>query len=215
VIWTVIFGQWPIRAVAVDNKGAETVARAGRFVGLIGRPAETYLEINRPANGAMFAAPASFEFSAEVVAGTGGSGPIEFLLDGSPVGLGSNTGLMTATTPPSVIVVSNLLEGNHALGVRYAPCQICCDRCYRVTNTVRVVKLGVHTPRVRPDGVRQFEVATSYGGKLHVIEGSPDLQDWCAIAITNAPATNSFTFVVPHCDRPEDRYYRVLVPQLQ
>ena len=212
--WQVLgFRRQPIRAVAVDDFGAESETIAGDLIILDGRPTEVYAEIVWPPNGAMFGAPATFEFAVEVMAG-GNTGPIDFLVDGTFVGRHAGYGAMRATTPPSILTVTNLPEGNHVLGFIWQG-EPECYRCGAVTNNIRVVRLGMHSPQVRPDGARQFEVATSYGGKLHVIEGSPDLLDWCTIAITNAPATNSFTFFVPHCDRPDDRYYRVLVPELQ
>ena len=214
LLWEAIgFRRKTIKAVAVDNLGAESHTIAGDLAIKTGLPPEAYAEIVWPPNGAMFAAPATFEFAVEVMAG-GSTGPIDFLVDGTFVGRHVGYGAMMATTPPSILIVTNLSEGNHVLGFIWQGAPEC-FRCGGVTNNIRVVRLGMHSARVLPDGARQFEVATSYGGKLHVLEASRDLVDWCTIAITNAPATNSFTFVVPHCDRPDDRYYRVLVPEPQ
>ncbi len=210
IVWIVPVGHREISAIAVDRDGKEVVVRAGVVNGASGRPADRYVNIVRPAAGAILAAPATFEVAAELFASGIENGSIELLVDGLPAGQVSWQHTLEATTPPAIFQVTNLLEGSHVLGVRYLSGQ--CNTCPAVTNYIRVVRLGVHSPKVCPNGTRQFEVATSYGDKLHVIEASPDLVDWCTIAVTNAPATNSFTFVVPACARPEDRYYRVVVP---
>jgi hypothetical protein len=212
LVWSVPVGQWTIKAVAIDNLGAQTEATAGTIVGLTGRPPEAYVEIVWPPDGAMFAAPATFDFAAEVMAGGGDTGPIEFLIDNNVVGQDDGDGPFKATTPPSILTITNLAEGNYALGVSWLGSDQC-YRCFAVLNHIRVVKLGVHSSRVRPDGVRQFEVATSYPGKAHVIEESADLLEWCYLATTIAPATNSFTFVVPGPAPPGPRYYRAMVPE--
>ena len=209
LVWSVDVGRWEIKAIAIDNSGAQTEATAGTIVGLTGRPPEAYVEIVWPPNGAMFAEPAAFDFAAEFLAGVGQTGPIDFLINGNWVGQDDGEGPLTATTPPSVLTVTNLPEGDFSLGVSSAQC----FRCVAVINHIRVVKLGVHSPRVRPDGVRQFEVATSYAGKVHVIEESADLLEWCYLATTNAPTTNSFTFIVPGPAPPGPRYYRAMVPE--
>ena len=83
--------------------------------------------------------------------------------------------------------------------------------CNFVTNTIRVVKLGVQSPGLTPDGQLRFEVVTSFPGRPTVIEASPNLHDWLPIS-TNQPSSNTFTFADSSPATNVHRFYRVQVP---
>ena len=85
LIWPVdirgaAYGTWDLKAVAVDNRGATTQSAPVRICYYTGGPPEPVLEIISPHNAAVFAAPATFDFSAEVLASFWGAGPVEFFV---------------------------------------------------------------------------------------------------------------------------------------
>lgn len=160
----------------------------------------------------MYPSPATFTFSAEVLASEGDTGPVEFFVGTNSVGIVDQGGVLTATTPPSSLTVSNLSEGQYKLSVRYRGLNGgYCIPCLWNTDTIRVVRLGAQLPSVTRDSRLQFEVVTSLPGKETIIQASPNLVDWAPIS-TNRPATNTFTFVEPSLATNTQRFYRVFVP---
>src|SRR5262249_35127647 len=91
---------WTLTAVAVDNAGAVSESAAVGFVYLSTPPPSPVVEIVSPQDGALFAAPATFVFSAEVLASSGDNGPVEFFVDTNSVGVVNGDDGLTATTPP-------------------------------------------------------------------------------------------------------------------
>jgi len=83
--------------------------------------------------------------------------------------------------------------------------------CNQILRSIRVVRLGIHSPRRTPAGHAQFEVVTAFPGRPNIIETSPNLQDWTPIS-TNLPSTNSFTFTAPSPVGDSNLFYRVRVP---
>src|SRR5262249_55044391 len=144
----------------------------------------------------LFAAPATFVFSAEVLASEGDAGPVEFFVGTNSVGINDQTGDvgLARTTPLNSVTVSNLTEGEYHLTVQYRGLDgIYCVSCYLSTNTIRVVKVGMQNPSLTPDGRLQFDILTAFAGKQTIVEASPNLRDWLPIS-TNLPASNTFTF---------------------
>ena len=137
----------------------------------------------------MSAPPATLVFSAELLASTGDTGPVEFFVGTNSAGVVDPGGTFNATMPPASVTVSNLLEGEYKLTVRYLGANGTLCPCKLITNTVRVIQLGVRLPSVTPDGGLQFEVVAAFPGKPTVIEASPNLVDWVPIS-TNQPSNN-------------------------
>jgi len=199
-----------LTAVAVDNMGAMTESDPVFTVFGDGKPDST-VEITTPPNAKLFAAPATFTFSAELLAteSVEGIGPVEFFVGTNSVGLGDQSGPFTATTPPVSVVVSNLAEGRYDLTVRYTNDNYCA--CLFRTNTIQVVKLGINLPTLTTNGDLQFNVVTSFAGQPNLIQASTNLVDWVSIS-TNVPAGNSFIFTEPLGATSARRFYRAWVP---
>jgi len=215
-IWEVnvhgsLIGTWNLKAVAVDNHGVAGESIPVTVFYYAGGPPRPVLQINSPINWAVFSSPATFDFSAELLASTGDTGPVEFFVGTNSVALIDPGAAFSATTPPISTTVSNLLEGEHTLTLRYRGLDGTICTCALITNTVRVVKLGVQLPSVTPDGRLQFEVVTSFPGKETIIQSSENLLDWLSIS-TNQPSSNTFTFTEPSPATNFQRFYRVLVP---
>jgi len=179
------------------------------------RPGVPVVEIVSPGNGALFPTPASFVFSAELLATPEtDTGPIEFFIGTNSVGLVDNDPNFTATMPLSAVTISNLVEGDYPLTVRFRGINGFYCPCDRETNTVRVVKLGVQQPCLRPDGRFQFEVVTSFPGKQTTIESSPNLLDWFPIR-TNQPSSTAFLFIEESPATNVHRFFRAFIaPEL-
>jgi hypothetical protein len=109
------------------------------------------------------------------------------------------------------IVVGNLVEGEHKLWVRYRGFNGDSGSCNRLTNTIRVVKLGVQSPRLTSERLFQFDVLTSFPAVETIIQASPDLLDWSPIE-TNRPAGNTFVFTETSPATNNHRFYRVVLP---
>src|SRR5438093_2457567 len=77
------------------------------------------LEIITPGDGALLSSPATFLFSAELLATPWPTGPVEFYVGTNSVGLVDQGGTFTATTPLNSVTVSNLVEGDYKLSVAY------------------------------------------------------------------------------------------------
>src|SRR2546425_864429 len=89
--------------VAVDDLGAQTESAIVTVNYYTGAPPQPVLEIISPPDGAVFQAPAAFVFSAELLASTGDTGPVEFFVGTNSVGIVDQGGWFSATTPPSSI----------------------------------------------------------------------------------------------------------------
>ncbi len=201
-----------LKAVATDNQGATNESRSVSIFPSGTRPVFPFVQINAPLNGMMLPANGSFEFAAEVVASKGDAGPIEFVVDDIPMGQADGESFLTATTPPSSITVSNLSEGNHTLVVRYLGENGAYCACNQIQRSIRVVRLGIHSPRRTPAGHAQFDVVTSFPGRDTIIEASPDLQSWMPLA-TNVPVSTSFIFTDSSSVSTSNWFYRARVPE--
>jgi len=198
-----------LTTVAVDNLGARTESAPARvFFGETGP--DSAVEILSPGLGTLFAAPATFLFSGEVMAGYGVLGPVEFFVGTNSVGIVDQGGFLTATTPPVSVMVSNLAEGQYDLTVRLRDTNSYCTCLFR-TNTIQVVKLGIRPPTITTNGGLQFEVVTSFPRQPNLVQTSTNLVDWVSIS-TNVPAGNSFIFTEPLDAIAARRFYRAWVP---
>lgn len=196
-----------LKAVAEDNLGAQADSRPVTVGFSLTRPSFSFVDILAPTNGSLFAEPADLVFSAEVMA-NGLEGSMEFFVDNRSVGVVESTGLLT---PPAAVTVSNLAEGEYKLQVNYDG-GYGCQNCFLLTNTIRVVKLGITSPRRTPAGNAQFDVVTSFPSRDTIIEASPDLQNWMPLA-TNVPVSTSFVFTDTSPVSNSNWFYRARVPQ--
>ena len=205
---------WPLKAVAVDNLGARGESAIVPLTIRTGPPSSPVMEMISPREGAIFPAPASFEFSAEVLASAcGDAGPVAFYAGTNQVGLVSDPLEFRATTPPASVTVSNLAEGDYPLTVAFLGGNgMYCNSCLSRTNHIRVVRLSARAPVFTPDRRLQFEVVTSLPGRETIIDSSADLLSWLAVS-TNRPATNRFLFTEPAPPSPDAarRFYRIRV----
>jgi len=212
LVWPVqANGAFNLKAVAIDTQGARTGSLPVRLYGGLLRPPFPVVEMTLPLNGAVFAAPATFTFAAEVLASEGDAGPVEFFIGTNSLGRVDDGALLTRTTPPSSVIVSNLSEGEYWLTVRYDGGNGMYCLCNRLTNIIRVVKLGVQAPFWRQDGRFQFEIVTSFPGIQTVVQASPDLAGWTPVS-TNYPTGNSFLFTEAAPATDARRFYRVVLP---
>ena len=202
-------GTWRLTAVAGDTSGGrgESAPVDIHWDDTIGPM--VVLRILSPPDGTVFSAPATFTFSAELVASEGDAGPVQFYIGTNSVGVVTQAvDVLTVDTPPYSLAVTNLAEGQYALSAAY----LGQFGGYRFdAGTVRVTKLGIQSPSLRPDGRVQFGVVTSFPGKPTVIKSSPDLVNWSSIA-TNVPPTNTFTFTDPSPATNGTRFYRAVIP---
>jgi len=204
-------GPFKLRAIAQDSKGTRSESFPVYLVGGLLRPDVPVVEIVWPRDGAYFAAPATFVFSAEVLASEGDAGPVEFFINQISLGVVDAGARLTATRPPSSITVSNLQEGEYKLNVRYlGENGLYCQTCYR-TNTIHVVKLAVQSPTFTSDGHLQFEIVTSFPGVQTVVQASSDLAGWTSVS-TNFPSGNSFLFTETTRATEARHFYRVVLP---
>ena len=193
-----------VEAIAVDNLGTKTESAPVPVQQACGRSPITVLDIVSPKDGTLFAAPAAFVFSAELLANDGGVG-LEFFVGTNSVGRISAS--MYPISPSVSVTVSNLPVGNYMLSV--------IDH-YNVTWSmapvnIRVVNLGVQLPRLTLDGRFQFDIVTSYPGRQTVIQASENLLDWVPIS-TNQPSSNTFTFTESSPATNFHRFYRAFLP---
>jgi hypothetical protein len=192
-------------AVAEDDLGARTESAPVVIAQPCGPPRSSVLQIVSPRNGSLLAAPATFDFSAEVLVSGYGISAVDFFVGTNLVREVITN--ITATGPPVSLTVSNLPAGDYTLSVRdrYAMCFYC-------TNVhIRVVDLGLQSPRLTPVGRMQFDIVTSYPSRQTVIQASENLLDWVPIS-TNQPSSNTFTFTESSPATNSHRFYRVFVP---
>ena len=202
-------GPGYLRAVVYDNLGAHRESLAVKIYIAAGRPAIAVAEINSPRNGAVLAAPANFEFRAEVLASLGEAGPVEFCIGTHSVAFVDAGARLTATTPPSSTTISNLPQGEYRLSVGFHGLNGFECNSGGTMHIIRVTNLGINFTRLTPDGDVEFEVVTSFPNVETIIEASPNLRDWLPIS-TNTPAENAFLFTDPNPPTPR-RFYRVVV----
>lgn len=206
-------GSPTLKAVAFDNLGAsnESAAIQVNFPDFLNAP--SVFEITSPPKGSVLSVPATFSFSAELLASRGcGTGLVEFFVGTNVVGVVTQSGPFTVATPPYSLTVTNIPEGDYQLSVRkdflptasYAPGS--CDAFF-----VRVTKLGFQFPRLTLDGRFEFDVVTSFPTNQNIIEASSNLLNWVPIS-TNVPFTNTFTFTDPSPATNSPRFYRAVVP---
>jgi len=202
-----------LTAVATDRSGAKFQSPPVEIGYSSTIPPLPVVEIVSPQNGAMLSAPATFIFGAEVLASVSGdAGPVEFFLGTNSLGQVDGGATLQATTPPSSLVVSNLPSGEYKLSVRYRGGDgRFCFSCDLLTNTIRVVNLGIRPPTITGDHRLQFEAVTSFPGRQTITQSSLDLRDWFPFA-TNYPSSNSFPFIDPFPATNAQRYYRLFLP---
>jgi len=205
-------GFWGLKALAVDNSGSKTESIPLRTYYYTGLPPSPVVEMISPRNGELFAAPATLVVSAEVLAVTSGyAGPVEFFVGTNSVGVVDADTPFTASTPPSSVTVSDLPEGEYPITVRFHGGDGIRCSCNWITNTIRVVQLGIGAPALASDGRLQFEVVTAFPDKTNIIQASTNLIDWVSIS-TNVPASNRFTFAESLEAIAARRFYRAWVP---
>ena len=214
-LWNVMpreapYGTWMLKAVVVDSLGATNESAPVTISYYTGGPPDPVVEIVSPRDGALFAEPATFVISAEVLASVGDTGPVEYFVGTNSVSIFDQVTNLSATTPPSSIMVSNLAEGEYSLAVRYLGMNGCPSCPLHPTRSIRVVKIGVQLPSVTPNGRMQFEVVTSFPDRPTIIEASPNLHDWSPIS-TNRPSGNAFIFTDSSPGSDARRFYRVRV----
>jgi hypothetical protein len=166
-------GFFLLTAVARDNAGMSATS-APVTVSLVLRPPYSILGMTSPANGAVFATSDTIQMSAELLASPCDTGPEEFFVDTNSVGIVNINGAndtFSDTTPLFSLSVSNLAQGNHKLGVHY----LGLGDCVCGTVEIRVVELGLVSPRFGVDGNFTFQVVTSFAGRQNVIEVSTNL----------------------------------------
>jgi Bacterial Ig domain len=217
VVWSVAEGPglfdrgiWLLSAVAVDTSGRRGESAPVRILYDGTWPGVTILRILSPQDGAVFAAPATFTFSAELVASRDSAAfPVQFFVGTNSVGVVTQAvDRFTADAPPYSMTVTNLPEGVYAFNVAYlGPI----GASVQQAGSIRVTKLGIQSPSLTPDGRVQFGVVTSFPGKATVIEASPNLTEWSPIA-TNVPLGNTFTFGDPSPATNGTRFYRAVIP---
>jgi hypothetical protein len=203
------YGDFDLLAFALDSLGRRAESSPVSFHYSSTQPTFAVVEMLTPRNGSVFAAPATFVFSAEVLASEGDAGPVEFFVDDNSVGVASGSEFLRATTPPVSVVISNLLEGEHVLQVKYLGGGSC--YCDYITNKIRVVRLEMRSPRLTPEGRFQFDVVASLPGIKTIVQVSPDLAAWTPIT-TNQPSGTTLTFTDTYPATNGQAFYRVSLP---
>lgn len=202
-------GNWTLKAVAIDNEGARTESSPVTITYYTGRPPEPVLQILTPQDRAVLAAPATFDFSAELLSSSGDSGPVEFYVGTNLVERVERQERFTALTAPYTTTVNDLAEGTYQLRAKYLGVDYPYCRCAPIT--IRVTKLGINAPGFDQAGRIQFDVVTSFPGKETHVQMSTNLTHWISVS-TNLPSSNTFKFVGPAAPNPSPQFYRVLLP---
>jgi len=198
-----------LKAVAIDNLG--TSAESPVVDVGFGQDGFTPLSLDTllPPHGSVLAAPAAFQFNAELLTSTSSkdSGPMDFFVGTNYVGTVTQSGPYTLETSLYSLTVTNIPEGTYDLHLRLF--QYLGPLCR--STTIRVTKLGMQFARTTPEGGFQFEVITSFPTNQNVVETSSNLLNWTPIS-TNVPMTNTFTFTEPSPATNSPRFYRAVVP---
>jgi hypothetical protein len=155
------------------------------------------VSITDPADGAVFAAPATIHLVAEADAGDGTVTNVQFF--GNGISLGS------ATAGPFTLTTSNLSSGSYALTAVATAAGI--------TATSSVVNVSVVTPAVVKLGSGkisggQFSFSyTANPGLTYIVQVSSNLVNWTTLA-TNVPSTSPVS--ITNAAAPAGRqFYRV------
>jgi hypothetical protein len=212
VVWgkDAAHGAWTLTAVAVDDSGAQAQADPVQVVSLGGFPTPPVFSITSPHDGIVFAAPASFEFSVELLASyLADTGSVEFFLGTNSLGTVTQTGPLTASTPLYTLNVTDVPEGDYVLNVKKDGLSVRYASCKSII--IRVGKLGLQSPRLSLDRRFEFDVVTSFPTNQNIIVASSNLLNWVPIS-TNVPSSNTFTFTEPSPATNAPRFYRAVVP---
>lgn len=111
-------GPWVITAVATDNSGAKTESLPVSIsASCLLCPPLAFVDIVAPYEGEIFAEPARFQFSGEVLTSLGDAGPMEFFVGTNSAGIAGNRTALEPDTPPTSVTVSNLTEGVYNLSI--------------------------------------------------------------------------------------------------
>jgi len=201
-----------LTAVASDSAGNNATSAPVLVYPLL-QPPFSIVQMTSPTNGAVFATTDTIELTAELLASDGcQTGPEEFFVGTNSVGIVNPNGaneVFTVATPPFSVTVSNLVEGENQLSVRLLGVFEANCRCGCVY--IRVVKLGLTSPRLQADGSLAIEIITSFVGMQHTIEASTNLLNWSPVG-TNQPLVSRFTFQDASPPTGPVRFYRVSVP---
>jgi hypothetical protein len=214
IVWEIGFPgsqRTEVSVVALDNCGGSNRSSSVTVTASKFRPPSAFIDILSPIEGAMFAAPAHFEFIAETLASPHFAGPLGFFDAGtSLLGFAGEPIPLAASAAPVSITVTNLSEGVHQLNVLLRQGEF---YTYggSLLRTIRVVKSAMHSPQLTLAGKPQFEVVTSFPNQPNIIEASSNLFDWFPIS-TNQPTGLTFTFTEPSPIGNSHRFYRVVVP---
>jgi plastocyanin len=159
--------------------------------------------LTKPANGSVFAAPATFEMAAEASDFGGTITQVRFI-HGGTVSLGVDT------TSPYAATVSNLVAGNYVLTARVTDNNSLLGTSAPVNITVvNPVNVQLLSPSNAPAGF-QFNY-TANPGLRYVVEGSA--ADGSPVPFvpltTNVAGSNVVTFIDPTAVTRSNRAYRV------
>jgi hypothetical protein len=138
----------------------------------------------------------------------GDAGPLDFYDGSNYLGGVAGSQLLTATTPPAELILTNLPEGESALSARYRGGNRGLANVPQVT--VRAAKLGINPVAVSTKARFEFEIVTSFPGAETIIRASTNLLEWTAVS-TNTPATERFSFFEPVASAAR-RWYRAMIP---
>ena len=201
-----------LSVVAVDNLGTTNMAGSNliHYVNFLVRPNFFFTAPVNSGNpfdtNSVFAAPASFTMSANLVTTDGSDNPPLFYLGTNLVGV--------APGPPYSVVASNIQEGQYLL--RVATTNAYGELVFSGGGTspqyVTVVPLLIERPHVGTNQGFEFRTSGHVAGKATLIEASTNLISWQPIA-TNTPGTNSFLFLDPKATNYQRRFYRASFTQ--
>ena len=200
-----------LTAVAVDGLGVSTQSAPVSIGYCSGCPPRHYVAITTLPDGTLFSAPATFTFRAELLATISPSdnGPIQFFVGTNSLGIVTQSGPFTATSPPFSITVTNLAEGQYPLSIKCLGINAGAETVSQPI-TINVTRLGLQSPLVTSDNRFAFDVVTSFPGNPTVIQASSNLLDWFPVN-TNVPSSNTLLFVESSAATNSARFYRAIV----
>jgi hypothetical protein len=183
-----------LTAKATDNGGAQTTSGP-----VLISPAQAYENpyIVSPRPGTVFSGPAIFDLVAHAWGFNGQADPVEFYA-------GTNL-LGTVSEPPYILTVTNLLEGQYSIYLRFHPGG---SPSETLPFVITVTRLELSEAEALPQRAFQFLVAGNVPGKENIIEASTNLINWLPIS-TNVPQTNSYMFLDTEATNFNQRFYRV------